>query len=108
MAQLVTQMVCGQLVKVPRWFRTIEIARLLGNWSRLEVRVLTRFLWAKNVSASAMSRQHVVKLCHSFQSGRQDAESRNITRSGRPSSSTTEIITARIGEMVQKDRRVTV
>ncbi|GFY29521.1 hypothetical protein TNCV_2626911 [Trichonephila clavipes] len=32
------------------------------------------FLWAKNVSASAMSRQHVAKLCHSFQSGRQDVE----------------------------------
>ncbi|GFY28653.1 hypothetical protein TNCV_3440201 [Trichonephila clavipes] len=68
--------------------------RLLGNWFYLEVRAVIRFLWVKNASASAMSRQHVAKLCHSFQSGRQDVESRNITGSSRPSSSTTEINTA--------------
>ncbi|GFX36322.1 histone-lysine N-methyltransferase SETMAR [Trichonephila clavipes] len=83
------------------------MARLLGNLSRLEVQVVILFLWAKNVSASAMSRQHVTKLCYSFQSGRQDVESRNMTWSGRPSSSTTEITTARIGEMIQNDRRIT-
>ncbi|GFV88570.1 hypothetical protein TNCV_1243801 [Trichonephila clavipes] len=55
------------------------MARLLGNWSRLEVRAVIGFLWAKNVSASAMSRQHVAKLCYSFQSSRQDIESRNMT-----------------------------
>ncbi|GFY07747.1 hypothetical protein TNCV_4133441 [Trichonephila clavipes] len=55
------------------------MARLLGNWSRLEVRSMIRFLWAKNVSASTMGRQNVSKLCHSFQSGRQDVESRNTT-----------------------------
>ncbi|GFU70550.1 hypothetical protein TNCV_2512061 [Trichonephila clavipes] len=62
------------LGKAPRWFRTIEIARRLGNWSCLEARVVKRFLWAKNVSASdihskivhvygeeAMNRQHVAK-----------------------------------------------
>ncbi|GFY34714.1 hypothetical protein TNCV_4701951 [Trichonephila clavipes] len=61
---------------------------------------------AKNVSASALRRQHVAKFCHSFQSGRQDVESRNMTGNW-SSSSTTEITTARIGEMIQKDRRVT-
>ncbi|GFY14099.1 uncharacterized protein TNCV_3612881 [Trichonephila clavipes] len=50
------------------------MARLIGNWSRLEVRAVIRFLWANNISASAMSRQHVEKLCHSLQSGRQDVE----------------------------------
>ncbi|GFT68972.1 hypothetical protein TNCV_1804851 [Trichonephila clavipes] len=39
--------------KVPRWFRTIEMARFLGNWSRLEVRAVILVLSAKNVSASA-------------------------------------------------------
>ncbi|GFX81909.1 uncharacterized protein TNCV_2571091 [Trichonephila clavipes] len=73
------------------------MARLLGNWSRLEVRTVIRFVWAKNVSAPATSRQHVAKLCHSFQSGRQDVESRNIIGRGRPNSSTTEITMARIG-----------
>ncbi|GFV50745.1 hypothetical protein TNCV_2214061 [Trichonephila clavipes] len=70
------------------------MVRLLGNWSRLEVRAVIRFLWAKIVSASAMSRQHVAKSCHSFPSGRQVVESRNMTGSGRPSSSTTEITRA--------------
>ncbi|GFW31461.1 uncharacterized protein TNCV_1288081 [Trichonephila clavipes] len=79
------------------------MARLLGNWSRLEVRAAIRFPWAKNVFASAMSRQHAAKLCRSFQSGRQDVESRNMKGSGRPSSSMTEITTARIGEMIQND-----
>ncbi|GFU42344.1 hypothetical protein TNCV_4554961 [Trichonephila clavipes] len=39
----------------------IEMARRLGNRSRLEVRAVIQFLSAKNVSASAMSRQHVAK-----------------------------------------------
>ncbi|GFW68664.1 hypothetical protein TNCV_530171 [Trichonephila clavipes] len=51
---------------------------------------------AKNVSASdiysqivevtgeeAMRRQHALKWCHSFQSGRQDVENRNMAESGR-------------------------
>ncbi|GFT31646.1 hypothetical protein TNCV_230851 [Trichonephila clavipes] len=66
MTLLVILLVCGFVVKVLRWFRTIEMARLLGNWSRLEVRAVIRFLWAKNVSASPMSRQHVAKLRLSF------------------------------------------
>ncbi|GFW51694.1 histone-lysine N-methyltransferase SETMAR [Trichonephila clavipes] len=87
--------------------------------SRLEVRTVIRFLRAKNVCASgihsqimavygeeAMSRQHVVKSGYSFQSSRQDVESHNMTGNGRPSSSTTEITTARIGEMIQNDRRL--
>ncbi|GFV67082.1 uncharacterized protein TNCV_1078621 [Trichonephila clavipes] len=77
------------------------MTRLLGNWSCLEMRAVIRFLWAKNVSPSTMSGQHIAKLCHSYQSGRQDVESRNITGSGRPSSSTTRITTARIEEMIQ-------
>ncbi|GFW97166.1 hypothetical protein TNCV_631711 [Trichonephila clavipes] len=69
------------------------MARLLVNLSRLEVGAIIRFLWVKNVSASAMSRRNVAKLCHCFQSGRQYVESHNMTRSDRPSSSTTEIVT---------------
>ncbi|GFX53941.1 histone-lysine N-methyltransferase SETMAR [Trichonephila clavipes] len=95
--------------KVPRQFRTIEMARCLGNWSRLEVRAMIQFLWSKNVSASniqsqiveiygeeAMSRQHIAKWHHSFQSGRQDVENRNMAGNGCPSSLTTE-------EMMQND-----
>ncbi|GFT89588.1 hypothetical protein TNCV_1610741 [Trichonephila clavipes] len=78
----------------------IEMARLLGNGSRLEVRAVIQFLWAKNVSTSAMSRQYVAKSCHSFQSDRQDVESRNMTGSVLPGSSMTEIATAPIGEMI--------
>ncbi|GFV47035.1 hypothetical protein TNCV_2699291 [Trichonephila clavipes] len=54
-----------------------------------------------------MSRQHVAKLRHSFQSGGQDVESRNMIESVQPSSSMIEIATAQIGEMIQSDRRVT-
>ncbi|GFV45881.1 HTH_48 domain-containing protein [Trichonephila clavipes] len=77
----------------------IERAKLLGNWSRLEERVMIQFLWAKNVSSfdihsqivkvygeEAMNRQHVAKWCHSFQSSRQDDENRNMAGSSRPSS----------------------
>ncbi|GFU59326.1 hypothetical protein TNCV_4198451 [Trichonephila clavipes] len=63
-ALLVIQLVFRLVMKVPRWFWMIEMAKLLGF--RLEVRAVIRFLWAKNMSASAMSRQHVEKLCHSF------------------------------------------
>ncbi|GFT06447.1 hypothetical protein TNCV_3355841 [Trichonephila clavipes] len=48
------------------------MARLLGNWFRLEVRTVIQFLCAKNMSISSMSRQYVVELCQSFRSGRQD------------------------------------
>ncbi|GFV77059.1 hypothetical protein TNCV_691271 [Trichonephila clavipes] len=67
-------------MEVPRRFRTIEMAILLGNRSRLEVRAMIRFLWTKNVSASdihsqieevygeeAMRKQHAAKwynTCH--------------------------------------------
>ncbi|GFV80529.1 hypothetical protein TNCV_2150631 [Trichonephila clavipes] len=44
----VKQLVCGQVVKVSRRFRTIEMARRLGNWSHSEVRALIRFLLAMN------------------------------------------------------------
>ncbi|GFV48961.1 histone-lysine N-methyltransferase SETMAR [Trichonephila clavipes] len=83
------------------------MAKFLRNWSRLTVRAVIRFLCAKNVSASAMSRQHVAKLCPSFQSGIQNVENQNRSGSGRPSSSTTEITTARIGKIIQNVRRVT-
>ncbi|GFV48098.1 histone-lysine N-methyltransferase SETMAR [Trichonephila clavipes] len=90
------------------------------------MRAVIRFLWTKNVSASdihsqivevygeeEMRRQHVAKLCHSFQSSRQDVENHNMVGSSRLRSSTTEINTARIErerereEMIQNDRRVT-
>ncbi|GFX95867.1 transposable element Tc3 transposase [Trichonephila clavipes] len=54
--------------------------------------------------AEAMNRQHVAKWCHAFESGRQDVENRNMAGSGRSSSSVTEITTARVDEMIQKDR----
>ncbi|GFX18668.1 hypothetical protein TNCV_3311291 [Trichonephila clavipes] len=47
------------------------------------------------------------KFCHSFQSDRQNVESRNMTGSILPNSSTTDIITVLIVEMIQNVRRVT-
>ncbi|GFY27637.1 hypothetical protein TNCV_910881 [Trichonephila clavipes] len=79
------------------------MARLFGNWSRLEVPAVIRFLRAKNVSASAMSRNDVAKVCHFFQSDRRDVENRNVTGSGWPISSTTEITTAGNGEIIQNE-----
>lgn len=97
------------------------MARRLENWSRSELRAVIRFLWAKNVSAAeihrqivevygaeAMSRQHVAKWRRSFETGREDVENRNRGASGRPSSTTTELNTVRVDEMIQNDRRVTV
>ncbi|GFT83132.1 hypothetical protein TNCV_629551 [Trichonephila clavipes] len=100
---LVIQLVCELVVKVPRWISMIEMSRLVKNWSRLEMRAVIPFLWAKNVSTSAMSRQHAANLCHSFQSGRYDAERRNMTGRGRPSFSTTKINKSRIEELIQND-----
>ncbi|GFX58559.1 hypothetical protein TNCV_417391 [Trichonephila clavipes] len=54
-----------------------------------------------------LTSQHGAKRCHSFSSSKHDVENRSITRSGRSSSSTTEINTARIVEMLQNDRRET-
>ncbi|GFV71732.1 histone-lysine N-methyltransferase SETMAR [Trichonephila clavipes] len=92
------------------------MVRRLGNWSRLEVRAMIRFLWAKNVyecdircqivkvyDEKAMNRQHIAKWCHSFESGRQDVENRNMVRKSRSSSPTTKINTVRIEEMIQND-----
>ncbi|GFW62781.1 histone-lysine N-methyltransferase SETMAR [Trichonephila clavipes] len=92
----------------------MEMARHLENWSRLETRAMVRFLRARNVCASdipsqivliygeeKMSRQHVSKWCHSFQSSRKDIENRNSVGSSRPSSSTTKINTARVEEMIR-------
>ncbi|GFT87051.1 histone-lysine N-methyltransferase SETMAR [Trichonephila clavipes] len=75
------------------------MARHLGNWSCLEARAVSRYLWAKNVPGSdihsqivevygeeAMSRQRVATRCHSFQSGRHDVENRNMAGSNRPNS----------------------
>ncbi|XP_035228570.1 uncharacterized protein LOC118200722 [Stegodyphus dumicola] len=97
------------------------MARRLEKWSRIEVRAVIRFLWAKNVAASeihrqivevygdkAMSRQQVAKWCCSYQAGREHVENRNMEASGRRSSSRTDINTVRVEEIVQRDRRVTV
>ncbi|KFM63570.1 Histone-lysine N-methyltransferase SETMAR, partial [Stegodyphus mimosarum] len=97
------------------------MARRLEKWSHIEVRAVIRFLWAKNVAASeihrqivevygdkAMSRQQVAKWSRSYQAGREDVENRNMEASGRPSSSRTDIDTARVEEIIEGDRRVTV
>ncbi|GFT17103.1 histone-lysine N-methyltransferase SETMAR [Nephila pilipes] len=55
-----------------------------------------------------MSRQQVAKWCRSFQAGREHVENRNMEASSRPSSSRTDINTARVEEIIQRDRRVTV
>ncbi|GFV57027.1 hypothetical protein TNCV_2931501 [Trichonephila clavipes] len=64
------------------------MAGLSGNGSRLEVRAVIQLLWAKNVSASNV---------HS----RQDVENRNM------SELPAKFFTARIEEMIQNDKRVT-
>ncbi|GFY14974.1 hypothetical protein TNCV_235241 [Trichonephila clavipes] len=82
------------------------MARLLGNCSRLEVRAMNRFLWAKNLPESeihsqimevyveeAMNRQHVEKLCHSNQSDGKYVENGNMTVSSWQSSYMTEVNT---------------
>ncbi|XP_035215289.1 uncharacterized protein LOC118188881 [Stegodyphus dumicola] len=97
------------------------MARRLEKWSRIEVRAVIRFLWAKNVAASeihrqivevygdkAMSRQQVARWCRSYQAGREHVENRNMEASGRRSSSRTDIKTARAEEIIQRDQRVTV
>ncbi|GIX69124.1 hypothetical protein CEXT_111841 [Caerostris extrusa] len=75
------------------------MARRSENWSRLEVRAVIRFLRAKNVSASDIqpNRENLW----------QDVENRSAAGCGRVSSTTTEINTARVEEMIQNDRRVT-
>ncbi|GFT49179.1 histone-lysine N-methyltransferase SETMAR [Nephila pilipes] len=55
-----------------------------------------------------MSRQQVAKWCRSFQACKVHEENRNMEASGRPSSSRTDINTARVEEIIQRDRRVTV
>ncbi|GFT73823.1 histone-lysine N-methyltransferase SETMAR [Nephila pilipes] len=55
-----------------------------------------------------MSKQQVAKWCRSFQAGKEHVENRNMKASGRPSSSRTDINTARVEEIIQRDRRVTV
>ncbi|GFT62267.1 histone-lysine N-methyltransferase SETMAR [Nephila pilipes] len=55
-----------------------------------------------------MIRQQVAKWCRSFQASREHVENRNMEASGRPSSSRTGINTARVEEIIQRDRRVTV
>ncbi|GFS95148.1 histone-lysine N-methyltransferase SETMAR [Nephila pilipes] len=92
------------------------MARRLEKWSRIEVRAVIRFLWAKNAAESkihrqifevymdkSMSSQQVAKWCRSFQAGREHVENRNMEASGRPSSSRTDINTARVEEIIQRD-----
>ncbi|GFT04012.1 histone-lysine N-methyltransferase SETMAR [Nephila pilipes] len=55
-----------------------------------------------------MSRQQVAKWCRSFQAGREHVENSNMEVSGLPSFSRTDINTARVEEIIQRDRRVTV
>ncbi|GFW40799.1 hypothetical protein TNCV_4368471 [Trichonephila clavipes] len=45
--------------EVLRQFSTIEMARRLGNWPRLEMQTVIRILWAKNVSVSDIHSQIV-------------------------------------------------
>ncbi|GFU64467.1 histone-lysine N-methyltransferase SETMAR [Trichonephila clavipes] len=76
---------------------------------------MIQFLWAKNVSASeihsqfaevyvdeAMNRQHVVKWCHSFQSGKTECRKLQYGRER-----TAKSFTEQIDEMIQNNRRVT-
>ncbi|GFV06255.1 hypothetical protein TNCV_4589141 [Trichonephila clavipes] len=81
MVLLVIKLVFGLVVEVPRRFRTIEMERFLGNGSHLEERAVIRCLW--------------------------DVQNHNMTGNGRPSSSMTEINTARVQEMIQNDQQVT-
>ncbi|XP_035207091.1 uncharacterized protein LOC118181956 [Stegodyphus dumicola] len=97
------------------------MVRRLEKWSRIEMRAVILFLWAKNVPASeihrqivevygdkAMNRQQVAKWCRSYQAGREHVENRSMEASGLPSSSRTDINMARVEETIQRDRRVTV
>jgi hypothetical protein len=90
----------------------------LANWSRLEIQGVVRFLWAQEVSVgdihlrlvevygnAVMSRQQVANSCRAFASGRNNVM--EDSRIGRRSSSTIEVNTVGVEELVQTDRRVT-
>ena len=54
-----------------------------------------------------MSKQQVAKLCCFYQEDREHVEKRDMEASGRPCSSRTDINTAHVKEIIQRDRRVT-
>jgi hypothetical protein len=98
--------------------RQFSVVTHLANWSRLEIQGVIRFLWAQEVSvggillqlvdvygSAVMSRQQVANSCRAFASGRNSVTENS--RSGRRSSSTTEVNTVGVEELVQTDRRVT-
>ena len=91
MALVVLQRFYESVASVRSHLRATVVARRLEKWSRIEVRAVIRFLWAKNVAASeihrqivevcgdkAMSRQQVAKWCRSYQAGREQVENRNM------------------------------
>src|ERR1043166_8304979 len=95
------------------------MATRLENLSREENRSVIRFLWTKHVSAAeihrqlvevygetVMSRQHVAEWCRKFAAGREKVTDED--RSGRPSTATTDLNTARVEELIQDNRRITI
>lgn len=94
------------------------MSRQLEVASKLEIRSVVRFLWAKNCSSSeihrqlsevygnkAFSRQAIAKWCELFESGRNSVE--DEIRQGRPVSSVTDDNIQRVEQMILDNRRVT-
>ncbi|GBM39073.1 hypothetical protein AVEN_190216-1 [Araneus ventricosus] len=94
------------------------MSRKLQVASKLEMRTVVRFLWAKGCNCTeiyrqlqeeygetAMSRQAIAKWCNMFENGRTDTD--DAKREGRPSTATNSRI-AGMNESILANRRVAV
>lgn len=97
--------------------RLTQIATCLENWSRKEICSVIQFLRAKQVTAAeihwqlieiygetVISHQHVAEWCRKFAAGRKKVTDED--RSGRPSTASTDLKTARVEELIQDNRRI--
>ncbi|GFO19388.1 histone-lysine N-methyltransferase SETMAR [Plakobranchus ocellatus] len=80
-------------------------------WSKLEIRAVVRFLFAKGIKCSAIYREivenygeHVYQWCSWFKDGRTSLQ--DEPRSGCPNTANYDWNTARVDELIKVDRRV--
>ncbi|GBM40529.1 hypothetical protein AVEN_76936-1 [Araneus ventricosus] len=95
------------------------MSRQMQVASKLEMRAVIRFLWAKRCNCaeiyrqlhqvygeSAMSRQAIAEWCNMFENGRTDIGV--AEREGRPSTATNSEIAARVNECILANRRIAI
>jgi hypothetical protein len=115
---LCSRLCCSKHMRSRGTAAAVQRGDPLGKLVSLEIQGVICFLWAQEVSVgdiylqlvevygnAVMSRQQVANSCRTFASGRNNVT--EDSRSGRRSSSTTEINTVGVEELVQTDRRVT-